>query len=336
MAQSFSQINSTDQYIDTKNKNTNNLDALNSNSITQETPVSSGMNTDVRIKRRPKPIPFWVQDPNILFKQPYVFEFFPVETMTYEQKLNAVTRSVLVLTIITFLYTHSTRLLAISAVTLLAIIILHFSHTQSLETRLKKQQHINAIEGFVHQNTSDIEANTFDAGDSASAAEFRGGGRGKNDPKMHSLGSKKPSLYIDPNIGETMTIPTLNGPEVFVEPIPQNPMGNVLLTDYDYNPKKKPAPPTYLQPVEDEILKQAKKMVIEANPGQPDIANKLFGDLGDDLEFERSMRPFFSTASTTIPNDQAAFADFCYGTMVSAKEGNMFALNQNNPRYNMY
>ena len=41
---------------------------------------------------KPKKIPFWVQDPNILFKQAYIFEFFPVETMTYEQKLNAVTR----------------------------------------------------------------------------------------------------------------------------------------------------------------------------------------------------------------------------------------------------
>ena len=37
------------------------------------------------------------------------------------------------------------------------------------------------------------------------------------------------------------------------------------------------------------------------------------------------MRPFYSTANTTIPNDQGAFADFCYGSMVSCKEGNPFA-----------
>ena len=68
-------------------------------------------------------IPFWANDPNILFQQPYILEFFPVESMTYEQKLNAVTRTVIVLTVISFLYTHSTRLLAVSAVTILAPVL---------------------------------------------------------------------------------------------------------------------------------------------------------------------------------------------------------------------
>jgi len=119
-------------------------------------------------------------------------------------------------------------------------------------------------------------------------------------------------------------------------PESHNPLGNVMLTDYDYNPNKKPAPPSYTDSVENDILTQAKKMVVEANPGQPDIADKLFGDLGDDFTFQQSMQPFYSTASTTIPNDQGAFADFCYGNMISAKEGNMFASQRNMPRHNLY
>ena len=83
----------------------------------------------------------------------------------------------------------------------------------------------------------------------------------------------------------------------------------------------------------DNILIQAKELVKNANPDQPDIADKLFKDLGEQLMFEQSLRPFHSTPNTTIPNDQGAFAEFCYGSMVSCKEGNSFACARNLPRY---
>ena len=105
------------------------------------------------------------------------------------------------------------------------------------------------------------------------------------------------------------------------------------MTDYDYNPNKKPAAPSYNNKVNNDILGQAKQLVQNANPDQPDIADKLFNSLGDQLFFEQSLRQFNSNPSTTIPNDQGAFADFCYSGMVSAKEGNMFALARNLSRY---
>ena len=37
---------------------------------------------------------------------------------------------------------------------------------------------------------------------------------------------------------------------------------------------------------------------------QPDIESKLFKDLGDNFDFEQSMRPFYATANTKVPNDQ--------------------------------
>ena len=85
--------------------------------------------------------------------------------------------------------------------------------------------------------------------------------------------------------------------------------------------------------VNETILNQAKTAVQEANPDQPDIADKLFKDLGEQLMFEQSMRPFYSTANTTVPTDQQAFSDFCYGSMVSCKEGNQFACARNLARH---
>ena len=42
-------------------------------------------------------VPFWSDNPNVLLQPKYIVEFFPVDSMTYNQKLNAVTRTVIVL-----------------------------------------------------------------------------------------------------------------------------------------------------------------------------------------------------------------------------------------------
>ena len=67
----------------------------------------------------PKDIKFWSDDPNMLLKQEYIFELFPVKTMTYEQKLNAISRTIIIISIISFLLTKNIRILVILAITLL-------------------------------------------------------------------------------------------------------------------------------------------------------------------------------------------------------------------------
>jgi hypothetical protein len=134
--------------------------------------------------------------------------------------------------------------------------------------------------------------------------------------------------------GDSPALEVLQGyppSQTFDIPTESNPFSNVLLPDYDYNPQKKPAPPA--ANTTQSILDQAKQLVIGQNPGQPDIANKLFKDLGEQFEFEQSLQPFYSNAATTIPNDQAGFADFCYGSMISCKEGNLFACARNLDRH---
>ena len=125
-------------------------------------------------------------------------------------------------------------------------------------------------------------------------------------------------------------------PAIFSQPDSTNPYGNVMLPDYEYNVNKKPAPPAFSKTTSSNILNSAKQLVQEANPGQPDIADKLFMDMNEELNLEQSMRQFVSNPSTTIPNDQGAFAEFCYGSMVSCKEGNAFACARNMSHYTNY
>lgn len=229
-------------------------------------------------------VPFWSNNPNVLLNSDYLFELFPTEDMSFEQKLNAVSRTVVILTLVTFLYTKSTHILLVGAVSIFFVFLL-FKHKSAEKDEIQQKK-----EGF------NLDATT---------------------PAQTLYKVDKPA-------------------EVFQKPDAGNPFGNVLPTDYIYNPKRKPAPPSGNSNVAADIVEQAKQFVRNANPDQPDITEKLFKDLGDEYVFEQSLRPFNSTASTTIPNDQQSFSEFCYGGMVSCKEGNAFACAKGVARYNNY
>jgi len=117
------------------------------------------------------------------------------------------------------------------------------------------------------------------------------------------------------------------GKQLFDTPTPLNPFGNVLNADIQENPNKKPAPP--IEESHDDIMASAQQSMVNNNPTFPNIDKRLLQNLGDRFEFEQSMQPFYSNPATTTPNDQSAFADFCYGSMISCKEGNLFACARN-------
>ena len=236
--------------------------------------IENQMEKRLSALKKTKKVPFWSNDPNVLFQQKYITEFFPMDNMSFDQKLNAVSRTVIVLGLLSFAYSRKVQILGITALSLFLIFLMYYFYKQKDEKKVRFQEN----EGF----TTD------------------------------------PSLVFD-------------------TPTSINPLDNVLLPDYEYNPMKKPAPPVYVERGRNDALANAKKLVQEANPDQPNIADKLFNSLGEELQFEQSMGRFYSNPATTIPNDQGAFADFCYGSMVSCKEGNMFACARNDgARYNNY
>jgi hypothetical protein len=233
----------------------------------------------------------------MLLKPEYLFEFFPTENMSYEQKLNAITRLIIVLTLVGFAVSQNVRLLIVSVITITAIYLYYVYQKKEIQKKAGKK----------------VKFENFDTAPSSPSSPSSLSG-----PVASAL--NKNGINIDPA-------------QVFEPPSAQNPFSNVMMTDYDYNPNKKPAAPSFNENINHDIMGQAKQLVRNANPDQPDIADKLFKDLGDQLYFEQSLRPFNSNPSTTIPNDQGAFADFCFGGFISAKEGNSFALARNLSRY---
>ena len=65
----------------------------------------------------------------------------------------------------------------------------------------------------------------------------------------------------------------------------------------------------------------------------PNIDERLFNDLGDNFNFDQSMRAWHPTPNTTIPNDQQSFAEYCYGDMIACRdeENNELACTKNMP-----
>ena len=108
-------------------------------------------------------------------------------------------------------------------------------------------------------------------------------------------------------------------------PAPLNPFMNVMLTDYIDNPLRASAMSSTEPAVVDKINNNAFNQNIYND-------SRIFKDLGENIDFEQSMRQFYTTASTTIPNNQNEFAKFCYGNMSSCKEGDPLQCEKNNTK----
>jgi hypothetical protein len=93
-------------------------------------------------------IQFWSNDPTILFNKDSIFELWPTTDMCYEQKLNAVTRLIILITILGYISTMSLRILVIGILTLAVIFVLFKMRKQKLTKEMMKEGF------FVEENNS--------------------------------------------------------------------------------------------------------------------------------------------------------------------------------------
>ena len=84
-------------------------------------------------------IQFWINDPTVLFNKDYILELWPTSDMCYEQKLNAITRLIILITILGYISTMSTRILVIGALTLAVIFVLFKMRKQKLTSAMVKE-----------------------------------------------------------------------------------------------------------------------------------------------------------------------------------------------------
>lgn len=212
---------------------------------------------------------FWINDPVILFNSKYISEVWPSEFMTFNQKLNALSRMIILLSILGYLLFRSLKFLFMGISVLSVIIVVKFSNFNT--------------EGFSNIQSIDV----------------------MDENKQNE----------DEMMKEKM--------DEYKKPTSRNPLGNVLLTDYQDHPTRRSAPPAFHEDMNEEINLKTKEMIKEINSNNVEIEKKLFQDLGNNTMFDYSMRNFYSTANTQIPNDQQSFKDFLYGDLKSTKDGTL-------------
>lgn len=81
-------------------------------------------------------IQFWSNDPTVLFNKEYILELWPTTNMCYEQKLNAITRLVILITILGYILTMSERILLVGGLTLAVIFVLFNMRKQKITKEL--------------------------------------------------------------------------------------------------------------------------------------------------------------------------------------------------------
>jgi len=85
---------------------------------------------------------FWTQNPTILFDREKITELIPREKMSMNEKLNALSRVVILLTIIGFIFNQTYKVVVSGVITLIVISLLYL-----IKQHIDKQK-INTQEGF--------------------------------------------------------------------------------------------------------------------------------------------------------------------------------------------
>jgi len=219
---------------------------------------------------------FWINEPTTLFNKNEITQIWFNSSMTFEAKLNAISRLVILLTMIGFIATGELKFIVIGIITLACIACIY----------LVRQNQPVPKEGF------------------------------------------ETTAITDP-----ITLDSILKTE-FVKTNKYNPLSNVLLTDIGDDPNRKPAPPSFNVSVSNDIDAATKQAIQMMNPDIDNTTKQLYGDdIVENINFDNSMRAFYSTSNSRVTNDQSAFANYLYGDMPSCKSGDAFACTQDNLRY---
>ena len=187
---------------------------------------------------------FWVNEPTILFNKKYITQIWPYSYLTYDEKLNAITRFIILITLLGYVLLNRFIIIVLGLIVVGIIVLLY----------KKKEGLLFPYYGVNKQE--EIEQN--------------------------------------------------------------NPFGNILMTDYKFNPNKKEVNAEYTPDLENSINRKIKDFIVQENNDNNEIYN-LFNNIGDQFSFEQNNRQFYTNPSTTIPNKQDDFLSFCFGTLPSEK-----------------
>lgn len=95
---------------------------------------------------------FWINQPTILLKNKYIFDIVPNKNMEFNEKLNSITRLIILLTIVGYLITKNEMLIMLGIISIVLIVVLFYYKTNNSVKSL-----INKRENFENLTEKDIK-----------------------------------------------------------------------------------------------------------------------------------------------------------------------------------
>jgi hypothetical protein len=220
---------------------------------------------------------FWFDNYKVLYENGNYISFFPRANTTRTEQFNSIARF---------------------AIYLLILIIL-FGDPKNT-TWLYLPFFLLFLTIFLHkfENTNIMPTNNQDNGDYV------------------EIDPSKRELINQPKVNKYNPTSSLSN-KVCRRPTENNPLMNILLSDFKDDPSVGPACDNDDTDIQNEVK---------------DTFNKsLYRDVNDLYERENSQRTYYSAPSTTIPNDQKAFAEWCYGVPETCKTNQQKCLRYDDP-----
>jgi len=118
---------------------------------------------------------FWTNEPTILFNKEYMLDLWPTSNMNYEQKLNAITRLIILVSILGYILTMSTRIIFVGIITLIIIFVLFKMKKQKITKEMLDEGFSvqgNEITGLFDKNLTTTNPITLE---SVLKSEFKEG-----------------------------------------------------------------------------------------------------------------------------------------------------------------
>ena len=229
----------------------------------------------------------WTNDFNILFKKERMMEFFPMKEQTHEERVNAIVRLSLYISILLAIYHSNIKFFAIFGFFLVFTSIIYRHHNESSMNELvhSKSFQKKTEEKFIQE---------------------------KSNPHLNGF---VPSFGLHNNDDNSNRIEKLENnslTSLCTKPTIDNPFMNVTMKDYmnlDKNGRVIDRPPA-CDPNDPEI----KKLIDES------FNNNLYKDVSDVFGKINSQRQFVTMPYTQIPNKQDEFARWLYLNPKTCKE----------------
>jgi len=226
----------------------------------------------------------WIENPIIFIKDKGYLNFIPDRKSSKVNQINSLTLMLIYLFIILYLFKLNNSITNTLIFGIIFImVVLYYGYYSYKENLDSSSNDIN--------NNISIESGYYDSNGDLQLGPFYSH-KQNNLPRLN-----KSYKEVQKYLNDTSRKPT-----------PSNPFMNPILTDYNNESDPRPAN------VDDDEIK---------NEIRQSFNKDLFRDLGDLFDVKNAERIFYTVPGGSIPNDQDAFAKWCYGHPATCHEDTM-------------